>query len=419
MQRGKKEPAGSKEPHEIISRQPFIKLRNWPQLMGFRYQIILISVLIGLMAGMCSSAFLYALEHTTNIRMNYSWLIWGLPLFGFFFGYILKKTPSDSHHGVPYIQKELDNPKATFSPWTTPFVFIAALGTHLFGGSAGREGVGVIMGVGTAHMLPKFNLSYEKLRPYLIYCGIAAGFSSIFGTPLAAVVFSFELYRFKDLKKSSLLIASIISSFTAFYISHFLGPAHPTFSVPFSFNFETAKYVVIAAFTSGIGGLIFYGLFKLYSAFISKLIPRADWKLAIGGLIVALTVYTTHGYDYVGIGTDMIHESFQVPMVPYDFIMKCILTVMTLGVGFKGGEVTPLFFMGATFSNSVATLLKLKNFALSSSLGMVALFGAVTGTPIASMVMGAELFGWKIGILCAITCFFARWIMGRKTIYRL
>lgn len=384
-----------------------------------RYQILFIALFTGIFAGVCSSAFLYALEAATRIRSEHLNLIWGLPVFGLIFGQILKKVPSHLNKGVPYILSELHNPKANVSPWMAPFVFITSLGTHLFGGSAGREGVGVIMGASISHLLPKFNISYEKLRPYLIYSGIAAGFSSIFGTPFAALIFAFELHHFKDFKKISILISTLISSFTAFYVSHFLGPKHMTLPVSLSFEKENIYYVLIAALTSGTGGLIFYYASKNYSEIISKLIPKFEWRLALGGLLVSVIVYFTHAYSYIGIGTDIISQSFISPRVPYDFIMKCLLTVLTLSVGFKGGEVTPLFFMGSTFSNSLASHFRFNNYGLSSALGMVGLFGAVTATPLASMIMGLELFGWKTGVLCIGTCLISRWIMGRKTIYKI
>ena len=139
-------------------------------------------------------------------------------------------------------------------------------------------------------------------------------------------------------------------------------------------------------------------------------------KLLMGGLLVSLLVYFTNSYPYIGIGTDMIARSFVEQMSYHDFAMKCLLTVMTISIGFKGGEVTPLFFMGATFSNSISGLFNLKNFALSSSLGMVGLFGAVTGTPFASAVMGGELFGWKVGLLCLGACYLARLLMVARSV---
>lgn len=384
--------------------------------------IIAVSVFVGLLSGVCSSAFLYLLEKATNFRNEYSFLIWGLPFFGLILGYLIKSIPHHINQGVPYILNELDshsvNHKQPISAWMMPYIFLSSLGTHLFGGSAGREGVGVIMGASVAHIVPRLKLSYQELRPYLIYTGMAAGFSSIFGTPVAAIVFTFELCQFKDVKSLILVLATSLSSLVAVLVTHFTGIKHLQFPIYFTFDTEIISYVLIASVTSGVGGLIFYGGLKTYTKIISKLIPSIEWKLMVGALVICLIVFLTNGYEYIGIGTDMISKSFQQPMLLYDFAMKCLLTVMTLSIGFKGGEVTPLFFMGATLSNSISSYFSFNNFGLSSSLGMMGLFAAVTATPFATMAMATELFGWKVGVLSIFVCLVARKIMGNRSVYR-
>lgn len=381
--------------------------------------LVAISILVGVFSGVLSSLFLYSLSWVTFFRQEHPYLLWGLPLFGLIFALIIKRIPHHIHQGVPYILEELENEKAHVSPWMAPFVFIASLGTHFFGGSAGREGVGVIMGASAAHLIPKMSNSYKEMRPFLVYTGIAAGFSSIFGTPLAAIVFAFELYAFKHIRNIELLMCTIIASFVALIISHFLGPVHQQFEVNFTYDWNIVFYVLIAFLTSGLGGQLFYWGLKGYTKLISYIFPRVELKLMMGGLFISFLVQFTGSYQYIGIGTDVIAQSFISQMSYFDFAMKCLLTVMTISIGFKGGEVTPLFFMGATFSNSMAGIFNLNNFALSSSLGMIGLFGAVTGTPLASAIMGVELFGWKIGILCLVVCLVSRFLMGNRTVYRL
>lgn len=381
-------------------------------------KISCIAILAGSFSGILSSLFLHSLSWVTEIRQSHSYLIWGLPLFGLFFGYSIKRIPHHINQGVPYIISNLDNHQSPISFWMAPFIFITSLGTHLFGGSAGREGVGVIMGASIAQLTPRLGLTSIELRAHLIYAGIAAGFSSIFGTPLAAIIFAFELHQFKDIKKTHLLLTTALSSLTGWFVTHNLGPHHQVFEVNFTLNNETLYYLLIASITAGLGAHFFYWGMKYYTHFISRLFPKVQWKLFFGGFFISAVVFLSEGHQYIGIGTEMIGRSFITQMMPYDFIMKCLLTIMTLSIGFKGGEVTPLFFMGATLSNSTASLLNLKNFSLSSSLGMVSLFGAVTGTPLASAIMGAELFGWEVGVLSLACCFLARLLMGRRSIYR-
>lgn len=379
------------------------------------FKIAFISIFVGILSGVLSSLFLFSLSWVTQFRLGHSSLIWGLPIFGLLFGIVIKRIPHHINQGVPYILEELENHKSHVSPWMTPFIFFSSLGTHLFGGSAGREGVGVIMGASAAHLMPRVRLSYQEMRPFLIYAGIAAGFSSIFGTPLAAIIFAFEL---KHIKKIDLLFCTILSSFVALLVPHFLGLAHQSFRVEYTLDWSLVLYVLFASVSSGVGGNLFYWGLKGYSKLISFIFPHIELKLFMGGLFVSFLVYFTDSFQYIGIGTDVIAQSFDSQMSLHDFMMKCLLTVMTLSIGFKGGEVTPLFFMGATFSNSVSGLLSLGNFALSSSLGMVGLFGAVTGTPLASAIMGTELFGWKVGVLCLVTCYLSRLFMRNRSVYR-
>lgn len=386
--------------------------------MSKNLKILSVAIIIGVLAGVCSSFFLHSLKWITSVRESYTFLIWGLPIFGFLFGLLLKKIPHHINQGVPYILSELDNTEAKISPWMAPFIFFSSLGTHLFGGSAGREGVGVIMGASASHLLSEKWFSLKNFRAILIYSGVAAGFSSIFGTPLAGIIFSFELHQFKDIKTPSLFISTMIASFAAFGITHLLGPDHQSFLVHFDFDKMSFLYCLIAVFAAAVGGNAFYWGFKIYSKVISRFFPKVEWKMFVGALLVAAIIYSTHGYEFSGIGTKILSQSFESEMSLYDFFMKCLLTVMTLAVGFKGGEVTPLFIMGSTLSNATASFFGLYNFGLSSSLGMVALFGAVTATPLASAVLAFELFGARVGILAIVVCLVARLLMFKRTIYR-
>jgi H+/Cl- antiporter ClcA len=380
-------------------------------------KIIFIAAFIGLVSGALSSSFLHLLTRVTEIRHASPQFIWGLPLFGLIFSFVIKKVPHHINQGVPYILEELDNHKAHVSPWMAPFIFLSSIGTHLFGGSAGREGVGVIMGASAAHMLPRLSSHFQNVRKFLIFGGIAAGFSSIFGTPLAAIVFAFELHSFKHFKEIDLLTCTTLASFAALVVPYFFGPLHQHFEVSLNLN-EVIPYILIVGIVSGIGANLFYWGFKGYTRFVSFLFPHLSTKLAVGGLMVSALVFFTNSYQYVGIGIDVIAESFFREMSYYDFTMKALLTIMTITIGFKGGEVTPLFFMGATFSNWACSFFNLRNYAFSSSLGMIAMFGAVTGTPFASAIMGAELFGWEVGVCCLFCCLIARFSMGNRTLYR-
>lgn len=382
------------------------------------FKNIILLVFVGLISGLLSSSFLYSLNFVTDLRIAYPYLIFGLPIFGFVSGIFIKRFPHYINQGVPYILQEIDNPDKKVSTLIAPFIFISSLGTHLFGGSAGREGVGILMGASAAHLLTKANPTFQNMRVHLIYAGVAGGFASMFGTPLAGLIFSFELHQFKEIKRVDLLATALLAALIADRVTRYLGPSHPRYGAFFEWDLSLIPTVVLIGLICGIGALIFFYGMKFFTKLISKSFHSLEWKLFAGGLIVSFFVHFTHSYDFVGIGTHMIETSFHSPMHVTDFFLKCLLTIITLSVGFKGGEVTPLFFMGSTLSNSFMSLLNFRNYAFNSALGMVAIFGAVTNTPFASTIMACELFGWEIGIPALGVCLISRLLMKNKNIYR-
>lgn len=381
--------------------------------------IIFLAAFTGFTSGLLSSGFLHSLEYVTIMRNAHPELIWGLPFFGLILAYVIQRIPHHVNQGVPYFLKELHNNQAPISVGMIPFIFLSALGTHLFGGSAGREGVGIILGVGTSQIFPHVHKVFKELRTHLIYAGISGGFASIFGTPLAAIVIAFEFHHFKDIKKIELVLSSILSSLCGYIVFLYLSPMHIIMKINIPDFKEAILYVLVAGLMCGLAGQFCYWGLKGYGKLISYILPSLHIKLFVGGLIISSLVYFTNSFEYIGIGTDLITRSLNSQMELYDFFMKCLLTVMTLSIGFKGGEVTPLFCMGATLSNSVSSFFGLTQFSLSASLGMMSLFGAVTASPLASAVMGGELFGVEVGLLCFASCGISRLLMLKKSVYRL
>lgn len=377
---------------------------------------ILIHLILGALVGAASALFLFGLDFVSSLRISYSQLIWGLPLFGILFGLILKNVSVEINQGVPYFVRMLNQEQQKVSFWTFPFILISSLGTHLFGGSAGREGVGVLMGAGISKLLSRFKAISKESE--LLSSGMVAGFSSIFGTPLAGLLFVFEIDKFRNSKNLNRIFCSLVASVAAYYITKILGVSHSNFYVRFQWDIKLLAYILIAGLVSGLGARVYFHIYKIINQKILRWSLHPSIKLLVGGFGVAALSYLIDGQSYLGLGTDIILKSFEQPMQIHDFVFKLILTVLTLVVGFKGGEVTPLFFMGATLSNSVLGFFHFNNFGLSAALGMVSLFGAVAGLPFTASILALELFGFKVGIVAFCSCLVARKIMGQHSIYQ-
>jgi H+/Cl- antiporter ClcA len=377
---------------------------------------IIYIILLASLSAFASSFFLHALNFVTQLRFNNPILIVLLPLFGVGLSLFIKFAPNAITSGLPNL---FYNTKTPLHPMLTLFQFFASIGTHLFGGSAGREGVGIQMSIGLFSFLEKWDVYFKQNREKLISMAIAAGFAAIFGTPFAAIVFSLEIYRFHYLKDKTVLLTIVLCAFVAYAVGFVIGPSHFHFLVDFTWSSEIVIYILIAGLSAGIGANFYnYGL-KFYNRILSYCFPSHLQRMCIGSSLIILLVFYFKLFDYIGIGTHVIETAFTQAMNFDSFFFKCLLTIMTLALGFKGGEATPLFFMGLALSNSTAAILGYSNFALSSALGFTALFGALTATPLACAVMGGELFGYEIGFISLLSCFVARFFMLGRSVFQL
>jgi H+/Cl- antiporter ClcA len=376
-----------------------------------KIKLVVFIFLSSLITGSVCAVFLYCLSLVTDLRTDHKQFIWGLPLFGLLMSYLQLKLNKESLLSLKTILRD----KVDIDGKSTPYNFLAPLGTHFFGGSAGREGVGVMLGASIASWTSRILSLSERSRSYILVIGVSAGFSSIFGTPLAAVVFSLEINRTQSDSRYRLLVASLFASGVAYFATHLFGPTH--FSKPLSVAMELNLFltILICGVSSGIGGGCFaYALEKLTSYWkkFSLIYSFFFVSMLISGL-----VYSFELYDYVGLGMEMIEKSFHHSMQLPDFLWKFILTILTLSVGFKGGEVTPAFFMGAMLSNFLCGYFDL-DLSLATALGMMSFFGAISGAPIAASFMAAEVFGWEIGLISLPCCYIARYFMFGKSVYR-
>ena len=398
-------------------KQAFIFKIKAANLLHLLLSWILLPLTIGALVGSASALFLFTLDVATAYRENNIWLLALLPLSGLLIGLLYYYYGNSVLKGNNLLLEEFHHPKKIIPFKMAPLVFVGTILTHLFGGSAGREGTALQMGGAIADQFSAFFKRHPIDRKILLIIGISGGFASVFGTPLAGALFALEIVV---LRKKYYTI--IVPSFLAAYCAHFTCLAwnisHASFKIPVvpPLTLETILWVVCCGIIFGITALAFTKSTQFWTNSFQKAIRFAPFRPMIGGVFIAGAVYFLGTTKYIGLGIPSIESAFTHNLNGYDFILKLLFTSFTLGAGFKGGEVTPLFFIGATLGNVLVWFVPLP-FPLLAGIGFVAIFSGATNTPIASTFMGMELFGIESGFFLAIACSTAYLFSGPKGIY--
>lgn len=379
---------------------------------------LLISSIVGFLAGSLSAFFLATLSLVTQTREANAWLIWCLPIGGFAVGWMYDRFGRGVDAGHNLILDEIHTPSSPVPFRMIPLILLGTWLTHLFGGSAGREGTAVQMGASVADRLTmKLKLTPDE-RTTILMAGMSAGFGSVFGVPLAGTIFGIEVLAIGHLRYRRVLeclMASLVGHFTvlAWGVHHTLyaAPQIPAASAPLVIS------VLVAGVVFGLGAQVFSRFMHLSGEAFKKAIASRSLRAAVGGLVV-LVGYRLIGSDrYAGLGLPVIQDSLQTLVPAKDFALKTLFTVLTLSSGMKGGEVTPLLFIGSTFGNALSALLPV-HFSLLAALGLVAVFAGAANTPLACTLMAMELFGPQIGWLALLACYASFYASGHRGIYR-
>lgn len=397
-----------------------------------KWTILLIPV--SLIVGSLVAFFLWLLDKATQIRWQNEWLLYLLPIAGACIHFLYKLLGKNAEGGNNLIMDEIHQPGGGVPARMAPLVLITTVVTHLFGGSAGREGTAVQIGGSMAHLLGRwFKLSKEDLR-IILMTGIAAGFGAVFGTPLTGAIFALEVLAIGRLRYDA-LIPCLISSLLADIVCSAWGIHHTQYHILFRqsiegsltffhFDFLLLIKVILVGVAFGLSSYLFAELSHAIKFYSNKLISRSWLIPIIGGLIIIVMTLLLGTYDYLGlgviaqnvIGTSIVNAFHINGATTWSWLWKLLFTAVTLGMGFKGGEVTPLFFIGAALGNTLAVLLGAP-VDLFAGLGFIAVFAGATNTPIACTIMGAELFGADHLLYYAIACFTAYYFSGHSGIY--
>lgn len=381
------------------------------------FKWFLICILIGIFSGSASAFFLMALEFVTQIRNNHDWIIWLLPIGGLLVGLSYYYWGESVVKGNNLLLEEYENPKEVIPLRMAPLVLFGTLITHLFGGSAGREGTAVQMGGAIADQFTTLFKLDRTERKTLIILGISAGFASVFGTPLAGAIFALEVLYFSKINFKSVVLSFLVA-YAAYFTVELWEIKHTHYNIANVPDVTVINllYTVLISLLFGLAALLFSRSTHFWSSLFSN-IKYPPLRPLIGGIVLAIVLTGFGLTKFAGLGVPVIVDSFSDASQWYDFLLKILFTGFTLGAGFKGGEVTPLFFVGATLGSALSLIVPLP-IAFLAGLGFVAVFSGATHTPIACTVMGIELFGIQPGLFIAIACTVAYFSSGSVGIYK-
>ena len=354
---------------------------------------IVFSIIVGLVVGGIATLFYYGMHLVTLTRTTYPWLIYLLPLGGLFIVFCYHISNYKNDEGTNLVLAAIhSNEPLPFK--VAPLVFIGTLVTHLFGGSAGREGAALQIGGSIGNTLGRFFRFDDKDKHIMIMCGMSAAFSALFGTPMAAAIFSMEVVSVGVMYYVA-LVPCVISSLVSHGVANYFHVTNEMFhidSIP-HFNISNGLLISILAILCAFVSIIFCIALHETGKYYKKWIPNAYLRILVGGCIIVVLTLMVGDQTYNGTGVNFIEQCIDGSVRPEAFLLKIVFTALTLGAGYKGGEIVPTFFIGASFGCLFGTICGFSP-TLCTAVGMTAVFCGVTNCPISSLLISFELFGY-------------------------
>lgn len=398
------------------------------------FRQILIACPVALITGSVVAAFLVLLDKATSLRFAHPWLLYCLPLTGVVIWLLYHYAGKKAEGGNNLILEEIHETGPGVPLRMAPLVLVTTLLTHLSGGAAGREGTAVQIGGSIAGWVARtLKLQQDDLKTILL-AGIAAGFGAVFGTPLAGTVFALEVVIVGRVNYRALW-PCFVAALLADAVCAAWGVHHTVYHIaallPLPHHFATVHADVLLLLKAVVAGMCFGLASRLFSASVhlvkdySSRFIKLPWLIPVlGGLLVIGLAMLPGAKDYLGLGVynpDPAAVSILSAFKPggaaaFSWLWKIAFTAITLGMGFKGGEVTPLFFIGATLGHSLGLLLGVP-VDLMAGIGFIAVFAGAANTPLACVLMGVELFGATYMLYFAVACFAAYYCSGNTGIY--
>lgn len=357
----------------------------------FRWTIL--AVITSFVVGGVGILFVKGLSLANTFRNAHSHMILALPLAGLLIVFLYKISNFENDRGTNLIISTLHG-ESQIPFRMAPLIFISTITTHLFGGSAGREGAALQLGGSIGNQVGRcLRLNDDDIR-IIVMCGMSAAFSAIFGTPLAAVVFAMEVGSIGILHYAA-FVPCMFASLIASTFAHEMGCHAEAFTItePMEFAIAPSLLIVLLGILCALISRIFCIALHTTGHFFKKHIPNAYIRVIVGSLIILTLTALLRTTAYSGAGVNLIEEAFAGHTPKLAFVWKIIFTAITLGVGFKGGEIVPSFCIGATFGCLFGTLLGISP-SMCAAVAMVSVFCGVTNSPITSLLIGFEMFGF-------------------------
>lgn len=375
-----------------------------------------IALILGVVCGVVGALFHIAIDYATDFRTSHSWVVWGLPLGGLAIVYLYRLVHLVHEPGTNTIIQSVRQ-QDHVPVLLAPAIFLATVITHLFGGSSGREGAALQIGGSLATTFGKIIHADQREMSMLIMCGMSAVFSALFGTPLTATLFSMEVVSVGVFYYAA-LVPCLCSSLISFGIAQCFG-CQPTFyslNLPFQLTPLLCLQLVIFALLIATFSILFVLMMHYSHKWFHQYFHNPYIRVLVGAVLLMILV-VFFKQRYLGAGMDVVEAALYQEVFPYDFFMKALFTAITIGCGFKGGEIVPTFVIGSTLGYVLGLLLGM-NPHLTAAIGIVGMFCCVINSPLTSLMLGAEMFGIQYLTAMAIVIAFCYVLSGYFSLYQ-
>lgn len=374
------------------------------------------SCFAGVVIGFIGTIFHILLEHVTEFRQTHWWMLFLLPIAGILITAIYHAAHAAKSRGTNLVITAIQSNEEVPGKMA-PLIMISTLLTHACGGSAGREGAALQIGGSIGNELAKFFDFDEKDTRILIMCGMSACFGALFGTPIAAAVFSMEVISVGIMYYAA-LVPCTISALIGSGISSLFGISGTHFDIGIIPNFSlgNATKMILMSTLFALASIILCITLHKAHALYSKYLENQYIRAVVAGIFVIILRFLCGSSDYLGAGTDIIAKSFVTQSIWCAFLLKIIFTAVTLGGGFKGGEIVPTLFVGATLGSFLGPIFGLPT-GLCAACGMVTVFCGVTNCPLTSLILSIEMFGGDSIKFCMLCIAIGYLLSGYYSLY--